>query len=155
MRSSNLRFIRLLQQLGLLGILLFVAAGAHAQNLRLDLRLIWGSNETNASLQTAEPKIIEGLTNIFKWTNYYQITNKSATLAPNTSQTVDISSKCRLEIKNLGGEKIEVTIVGEGQALQKVNQPLDNGKWVALAGPDKNNNAYFICIRSKKPDEKD
>lgn len=155
MIKFNMRLIRLVQQLGFLGILFCVAMSARAENLRVDARLVWGSNDTNATLKVADGKLSEDLTRIFKWKNYYQITNCTVSIAPDATQTVDMSAKCRLSIKNLGGDKVEVSCFGEGKLVSKGNYSLADGKWVALAGNDKNDNAWFICVRAKKADEKD
>jgi hypothetical protein len=137
-----------------LAFVLAVAHGTFAQEMKVEARLIWGANAEFADKTKVDPRLNEDLSRIFKWKTYYQITNCVATLPVNETRSYEMSSQCVLTIKNLGDSKFEVSCVGNGKPVWKGAYPLQPGKWLTLAGPDRNDTAWFIVMRStdvKKP----
>ncbi len=55
----------------------------------------------------------------FKWKNYYEITNKITNLTLNKVRTLKMSDQCTLELKNVGGSRVEVSCIGHGKQVHK------------------------------------
>jgi hypothetical protein len=89
---------------------------------------------------------------MFKWKNYYEITNETASLALNKIRTLKMSDQCTLELKNVGASRIEVNCIGQGKQVHKGAYTLDPPKWLVLGGSCDNNTAYntawFIGLRA-------
>jgi hypothetical protein len=121
--------------------------------MHLEAKLIWGSNDGTDKVHHAlvtDPKLSADLHRIFKWSNYYEITNKSVEIADNKSSVLQMSQKCKLEVKNLGKNWIDIQCIGNGKPVTKGKHSLAPGKWFTLAGNDKNNTAWFVVMRSTK-----
>jgi len=146
-----MRLNQLLKKTVILVVLACSALVSKAADLKVEALLVWGCNDTNTTFKVADPKLTEGLTRIFKWKNYYEITNKVTSVAQDATQTVEMSSKCKLTIKNLGGDKVEVSCFGEGKLVSQGKYPISDSNWTsALAGNAVDNNAWFVFLRAKK-----
>ncbi len=149
---QNLRILR-----AAFFLFLMTAAVAQAEDLKVEARLIWGTDtEDKASHKVEDRRLTEDLGRIFKWKNYYQITNRTATITGDATQSMDMSSKCMVKIKNMGASKVEVSCFGDGKFVSKGVYSLSEGKWLTLAGSDKNDSAWFVVMRSRslKGDDK-
>ncbi len=134
-----------------LGALLAVAT-VKAADLKLEAKLIWGSNEPTNKVQhtvVKDPKLSADLHRIFKWNNYYEINTKEVSIAHNKTGTLQMSDKCKLDVKNLGSNRIEVSCIGKGKQVSHGEHSLAPGKWFTLGGNDKNNSAWFVVMRTK------
>jgi len=131
---------------------LFIAMmSARAADMQLEAKLIWGSNDVTNKVKHAvvqDPKLSADLHRIFKWSNYYEITDKDLKIPDNKTGILQMSEKCKLEVKNLGKNWIEVNCIGNGKQVSKGKHSLAPGKWVTLAGSDKNNTAWFVVMRT-------
>src|SRR5437868_252659 len=74
-------------------------------DLKFQVQLLWGTNDDKPpgqDLKEVEPRIMEGLKGIFKWKNYFEVTRKNLSVAPNATQRLKLSDKCEVEVQNLG-----------------------------------------------------
>src|SRR3954471_20100654 len=97
--------------------LLIAVMSARAADMQLEAKLIWGSNDGADKVKhtlVQDPTLSADLHRIFKWTNYYEISTKDATIAPDKTGILQMSDKCKLEVKNLGKNWIEVNCIGSG-----------------------------------------
>ncbi|MGZ4963132.1 MAG: hypothetical protein ACXWKG_03445 [Limisphaerales bacterium] len=131
---------------------LFIAMmSARAADLKLEAKLIWGSSDPADKVShklVQDPKLSSDLHRIFKWDNYYEISTKEAAVPQNKTEILQMSEKCKLEVKNLGSNWIEVNCIGKGKQVSHGKHSLAPGKWFTLAGNDKNNTAWFVVMRS-------
>jgi len=134
-----------------------------ADDLKLQAKLIWGSNDNPEDIKhkPVGHELAETLQRMFKWKNYYEITNHIGTIPLNKSCDFKMSSRCMLKIKNLGSSRVEVSCIGEGKQVSKGTHTLP-AKWLVLGGNDTNNTAWFVGLRAldskltaaQKPDVK-
>lgn len=123
-----------------------------AQEIKVEARLIWGTDaETNVNYKVENRHLKEELSRIFKWKMYYQITNNTVAIPLNETRPLEMSSKCLLKVKNLGDSRVEVSCFGSGKLVSKGAYSLPDGKWLTLGGADRNENAWFIVMRSRPP----
>jgi len=146
-----------------LAMLATTALAVGAEDLKLQAKLIWGSNDNPEDIRhkPVNHELAGTLERMFKWRNYYEITNEIGTIALNKSFDFKMSSRCTLKIKNLGNSRVEVSCIGEGKQVSKGTHTLP-AKWLVLGGNDTNNTAWFVGLRAlddkltaaKKPDGK-
>jgi hypothetical protein len=132
--------------------LLFGVASARAADMQLEAKLLWGSNDATDKVKhqlVHDEKLVSTLHNNFKWSNYFEITNKTVTIPQDKTGILQMSEKCKLEVKNLGNSRIEIKCIGNGKTVSKGQHSLPQGKWVALGGSDKNHTAWFIALKTK------
>jgi hypothetical protein len=140
----------MLRVVAIVGLLLAVMS-TQASDLKLEAKLIWGSNDPTNKVQhpvVKDAKLSAHLRRIFKWENYYEINTKSVSIPHAKTSDLQMSEKCKLEIKNLGGNRIDVSCIGKGKPVSRGTHSLSPGQWFVLGGNDKNNSAWFIVMRS-------
>jgi hypothetical protein len=141
-------------QLLLTTILLTVAVAANAGDLKLDARLVWGTNDEKGgpNCKPVDAGLATKLNATFKWKSYFEITNQTANIPLNQSRDLKMSAKCTLRIKNLGGSRVEINCIGEGKEVHKGAYALTPPKWLVLGGNSTNNTAWFIGLRAGDTD---
>jgi hypothetical protein len=143
-------------RLFLIGALLTITmARVSAAGLDFHLQLVWGTDEPKPAdprLQEIDLALKERFSGVFKWKNYYEVTNKSLKL-PNRSgvETVKMSPKCELKVQSQGGSFIEVQFFGEGTLLRTVRQAVVPGELLVIAGDDVNDTAWFVVMTRVDP----
>jgi hypothetical protein len=131
--------------------LVLAVMSTRAADLKLEAKLIWGSNDPTNKVQhplVKDAKLSSHLHRIFKWDNYYEINTKVVSIPQAKTGTLQMSEKCKLDVKNLGGNRIEVNCIGKGKPVSHGTQSLPPGQWFTLGGNDKNNSAWFVVMRS-------
>ena len=130
---------------------LAMALSARAADLKLEAKLIWGSNDPTNKVNhklVEDPKLSADLHRIFKWANYYEIYTKSASIPHNKNDVLQMSDKCKLDVKNLGNNWIEVSCIGKGKQVSHGKHSVAPGQWLTLGGNDTNNSAWFVVMRN-------
>jgi hypothetical protein len=123
---------------------------ARAADLKLEARLIWGANDDKETIkyEPVDPQLSEKLHRMFKWKNYYAITNKTASIAINQSNDLKMSDACTIRVKNLGASRVEVSCIGHGKQVHKGAYTLVPPQWLVLGGNDSSNTAWFVGLRA-------
>lgn len=129
---------------------LTIAFAARGGDVKLEARLVWGTSDdkTDARCKPMDPELANKLHGMFKWKNYYEITNQIANLAPNKVRTLKMSDQCTLQLKSLGGSRIEVNCIGKGKEVHRGAYTLEFPKWLVLGGNCGNDTAWFIGLRA-------
>lgn len=143
----------------LLCSLMVLAAGlgqatACAGEMKLEAKLIWGTDgpkPDDPKLKELDPTLKEKLKGVFKWKNYFEVNHQSFAVPEGVSKKVRMSGKCVIEVQNLGGSIVEVKLFGEGDLVVKKKEPLKLGKSLILAGPSKNDTAWFVALTNVTP----
>jgi len=58
-----------------------------------------------------------------------------------------VSKSCSLQVKNLGGQKVEVTLIGKGKEAGKITQALPKGELLVVGGNAENATAWFVVLK--------
>ena len=135
----------------LLAFFLFsiLTVSVSARELKLEAKLIWGTNEEKSSEPShkpVDPATAEKLRKVFKWKNYFVVTNQVKTIPSRGSGRFDLSKQCTIEITELEGPEVELKLIGEGKLINKTKKKLNKGEWFAYAKDDKNDSAWFVII---------
>jgi len=127
-----------------------MALPAGAADLKLEARLIRGANDDKESVKykPADPELSGKLNRAFKWKNYFEITNKTASIALNQSCELKMSDACAVRVKNLGASRVEVNCIGHGKEICKGAYTLAPPQWLVLGGNDTADTAWFIGLRA-------
>jgi hypothetical protein len=130
-----------------------------AGDLKLTVQLIWGTDEEKPKekkLKEVESKLADKLRRVFKWKNYFEVSNQNVILPTNAPQKLAMSRKCELELKRVDAEIVELKLVGEGKHVKTVRQRVKlllQGEYSILAGDDKEkyDDAWFVVISLAAP----
>lgn len=131
---------------------LFIAlavAPASAKELKLEAKLIWGTNDEKSPEPSHKPvdaATAEKLRKVFKWKNYFVVTNQVKLIPSRGSNRFDLSRQCSIEISELEGPQVEVRLIGEGKVINKTVKSLSKGESFTYGKDDKNDNAWFVIM---------
>ena len=130
------------------------ASATQAADLKLDLQLIWGTNDPQSSdpkHKPVEPALAKKMgKSPFKWKNYFEISRKQIAVAPNATQKATMSEHCTVQVKNLGDGRIEVTLIGKGKTVRKDTHVLKNGMFVIGGDVANNDTSWFVVVNEAK-----
>ena len=119
----------------------------HAADLKLQACLVWGTNQDKVQDQAElEPKLRDKLRNVFRWKNYFEVSRQPINLASGGNEKVKMSDDCTIEVKHLGGNNLEVKLVGKGNSVVTKRQAITKDGSIVLAGPAKNDTAWFVVL---------
>jgi hypothetical protein len=133
--------------------LLVAVAGtdAFAGDMKLEAQLIWGTNDDKSPDPGHKPvkgKILEKLKKLpFNWQNYFEVTRKEFVVSKNGSQAVVLSKDCEIKVRNPEKNMLEVTLLGKGQEIGKIKQPLPKDRLLVIGGNAENFTSWFVVLR--------
>ena len=120
-----------------------------AAELKLELKLIWGTDGPTSPDPTHK-KVDEAtatkLRKVFKWKNYFEVNRQTASIPSRSTRQIPMSKKCTIEITEMAGPAVEVTLIGEGKPVNKTTRHLAKGEWFTIGGEDKNGSAWFVIV---------
>lgn len=126
-----------------------------ADELTLSTRLVWGTNKEapkGEDLIPVSKKLKSKFVNIFKWMNYYEISNKKFTFPKHAGKKVRLSPKCEIIMEIIEEDTLQVKVFGENKlqsTLKHALKPiLKDGELFVVAGDDKDSygDAWFLVI---------
>jgi hypothetical protein len=132
--------------------LLMTSLGAsklHATDPKLEVQLVWGTNDDSSSNPDHKPleAPLAKKLGMFKWKNYFTVSRKDVSLSGNAAQTFSLSAKCDIQIKHLGEHRYEINVFGQRKHVRKITEKITKQGPLVVAGDDKNDCAWFILIR--------
>ena len=132
---------------------LIAAAGLSAPStgLKFQVQLVWGTNDDRSpdpKHKPVEPDVKAKLNDLpLKFTNYFEVNRKGLDVMTLGVNKVPMSEKCELEVKSLGGSKLEVSLFGKGKEVVKRTQTLPKGEMLVLGGNAPNATAWLVVLR--------
>ncbi|MDQ6633057.1 MAG: hypothetical protein M3Y82_15095 [Verrucomicrobiota bacterium] len=133
--------------------LVFNSAAVTPADTKLELQLIWGTNDPQSpdpKHKPLEPELAKKMEKSpYKWKNYFEVNRQAIQVAPNATQKSKMSPQCEVEVKNLSDGRIEVKLFGNGKEVSKHIHPLANGLLI-VGGDCKNDTAWFVMVKPLK-----
>lgn len=159
-----IKFARTFLRSGLMVLpLLLLGASLRAQvtelgqgaELKFEVQLIWATNDKkspNPKHKPVAPEIRKKLDELpLKWENYFEVNRKQFVIAKGGRNKSDLSDKCSVEIKDLEGNQVEVTLFDKnGKAVFGRKQPLPQGEILLLSGNAPDKTAWFVAVKPAK-----
>jgi hypothetical protein len=116
-----------------------VNANAADKTLKLEAQLVLGSNEVQTNGKPVSPQIEKKLKHLpLKWQHYSVVNAQQFTLAKDESKDVSLSGECQVSVTNLGGERVKLTLMGNGQNVGNITQSLKKGQALVAGGNEGN-----------------
>jgi hypothetical protein len=150
MKAFRMSLAKPLSVIGCLLIMAFAGeAKVSAANSKLEVQLVWGTNDDSSSDPKHKP-LEESLAKklgMFKWKNYFTVKRQEVSLSGHAPKKFRLSKRCEIEAKHLSGDRYEVNVFGEGKHVRKIIEKITKEDSLVIAGDDKNNCGWFILIR--------
>lgn len=122
---------------------------SQAAELKIEARLIWGTNHEKVEDTNCKPldkTTAEKLKKVFTWKNYFEVNRLTDTVPSRKTKQFKMSPKCTIEIEELPGPNVAVTLIGDGKPVNKTTYPLKKGDSINIAGEGKDGSAWFVLI---------
>ena len=132
-----------------ISLILALAGGAWASDIKVEGKLVWGTNDKASPDPKHKPLNEEARTNLrktFKWTNYFVVNRQVITVPSRGTNTLQMSKDCAVEIVELAGSRVTAELIGKGKRLNKTTREFAPGQSFVIAGEDKNETAWFVII---------
>jgi hypothetical protein len=103
---------------------LFTGTAAHAadKDLKLEVQLVLGTNETQTNARPVSPQIEKKLKRLpLKWGTYFVVSSQQFSLAKDATNYLVLGGS-EMIVKNLGGEKVELTMIDRGKITQSLHK---------------------------------
>jgi hypothetical protein len=126
----------------------FAVMPAQAENLKLEAKLVWGTDEPSKDPKhkPVDAATAKKLQRCLKWKHYYVINRQVKPVMSRSSTRFELSKECTIEISELEGPRVEVRLVGKGKEVHKTTEQLSEGGSFVYVGDDKNNCAWAVII---------
>ena len=140
---------RSLRTMLLAGLLSLTAFPMVASELKLEAKLIWGTNDGNNPKKDQPPVddvTAAKLRKVFKWKHYFLVNKQTKVIPSRGSNKFKLSEDCTVEITELEGPRVEFQVIGKGIPVHKTIKELGKGEDFVYSGNDKNETAWFVMI---------
>ena len=134
------------------GLAFLQAEAAHAQTLRIEAQLVWGTDDAqspNSKHHPVDTVLAKKLSRTpYRWKNYFAECRQIVEIpVGQTKSNIVMSPRCTLDIKNLGDERVEVKLHGDGKPVSTHRESLANDWVLVLSGNAPNETAWLVTIR--------
>ena len=123
---------------------------ALAEEMKVRAQLVWGTNLKESKKPGHKPvdeETAEKLQKIFTWKNYFLEKNVVATVPNRGTETIQLSKKCTVKIRELPGSSVEIQLIGKGRPVQNATKAFPKGEWIIIGGDDRNECAWFVILK--------
>ena len=98
------------------------AAHAADKDLKLEVQLVLGTNEAQTNARPVSSQIEKKLKRLpLKWGSYFVISSQQFSLAKDATNHLALGGS-EMIVKNLGGEKVELTMIDRGKITQSLHK---------------------------------
>ena len=126
------------------------AVGVHAEEIKLEAKLIWASNAPKSpkpNHKLVDEATAAKLKKPFpQWSYFFVETNVVKTIPSRGSNRFVLSKECTLEITELEGPRVEVKLVGNGKYVHRAIKEISKGGWFVYTGDDKHESAWIVIV---------
>jgi hypothetical protein len=130
----------------------FVVSGAEPTDMKFRAFLLWGSNDSKPpegrAYNLADLDIRQRLKDLpLKWTNWFEVNRKDVPVVRGSSKDVSMSDRCVLNVKQIEGSEVEVSLSGNNKQVIKRKQALPKGEMLVLGGHAPNSTAWLVVLK--------
>ena len=122
-----------------------------AATVKLQVQLLWGTNDDRSpdpKHKPVEADVREKLKELpLKWSHYFEVNRSDFELPPSAAIRVPLSEKCEVEVRSMGGSKVEVVLYGKGKETLRRTQALPKGEMLLLGGNAPNATAWLVVLK--------
>ena len=117
-----------------------------SDTIEVTASLVLGTDKEKKSGKKVSGSIRKRLSKVFKWSNYYKLSDKKFSIPDNKTKSTVLSKKASIKVSNRKEGKISVSLFSEGKMLIQKSQNLRSGSYMVLAGESTGDSAWFIVI---------
>ena len=134
-----------------LALFTFAVLAAPPAELRFEAFLIWATNadkSPNPAHKPVTPEVRRKLSGLpLKWKNYFEVNRQQFAVASGGSDRVELSKKCALELRDIDGKHVEISLFGKGEQVLKRTQALPQGEMLVLGGNAPDETGWLVVLK--------
>jgi hypothetical protein len=137
-------------------LLLCCAGTARAEDaIHGQALLIWATDTAqspNPKHIPVDPDLARKLSRSpYRWKYYFEVRRQDLNIPVGEVKTNIVMSKhCVLDVRNPGGNRVEVKLYGEGKPVSKTNEKFVEDWPLIFAGSARNDTAWLVVLRRTK-----
>jgi hypothetical protein len=152
---KNLGFVAVARGVICLWLLVLFAGAAQGQTLRLDVQLLWATDDAtspNPLHRPVDAALAKRLDNgPYRWKHYFKVNEVVVEIPVGQTKTgIIMSDQCTLDIKNLGTSRVQVRLHGKGKPVLIHSDTVTKNSLLSFAGDAGNKTAWLVVIRTTK-----
>jgi len=152
---KNLGFAAVVRGVICLSMVALLTGAAQAQTLRLEAQLLWGTDDAaspNPKHHPVDAALAKRLdSGPYRWKHYFKVNDVVVEVpAGQTKAGIVMSDQCNVDIKNLGGNRVQVNLHGKGKPVLIHGDSVTKNSLLILAGDTGNKTAWLVAIRLTK-----
>ena len=135
------------------------SCGAAAEPpVTLYVQFIRGTNEQKPkqpNWKLIGPKLTKRLSPVFKWQNYWEVSQQAIAVYPGKVSMVPLDEIRRLELELVSPKEIEMRVYQNRNLTRKSRQPVQSDHMEIIGGSHERETCWFVVVRRDKPQPKD
>src|SRR6267143_3622357 len=139
----------------LTAVLAAPAAGAAAEPpVTLFVQYIRGTNDQkpkDPKWKLIGPKLSKRLSPVFRWQNYWEVSQQAVTVQNAKVNMVPLSESRRLELELVNGKEVEMRVYQNRNLTRKARQPLHSNHMEIIGGSWDRETCWIVVVRHDKP----
>ena len=132
-------------------MLAFTCVAAPAKDLKFQALLIWATDAEKSPDSNHKPVDAEVRKKLhelpLKWKNYFEVKRERFAVHKGGSEKATLSDKCGIEVKDVDGNHIEVSLIGKGEPVLRRTQPLSKGEMLVLGGNAPDETGWLVVLK--------
>jgi len=124
---------------------------AQAKELKFEAILVWATDSEKSPDPHQRPVSADVRKKLkelpLKWANYFEVNRKRLVVAQGGSEKAELSEKCKLQVADVDGTHIEISLIGKGEPVLKRIQPLLRGEMLVLGGNAPDETGWLVVLK--------
>ena len=120
----------------------------------LYVQFIRGTNEPKPkqpNWKLIGPKLSKRLSPVFKWQNYWEVSQQAVAVQPAKVAMVPLDESRRLELELLNANEIEMRVYQNHNLTRKTRQRVHSDHMEIIGGSRERETCWFVVVRHDKP----
>jgi hypothetical protein len=139
-----------------LGALLCAGVVSHGADAKkkpagFEVQLLWGTDmakSPNPDHKPLDPDVEKTIKSLpLKFKHYFLVNRNRVIVPPSTEQSVNVSEKCAVMIKNLDNMKFQVTFIGKSKQQTQRTQEFPLHEMLVHGGNAPGSNAWLVVVK--------
>jgi len=131
--------------------LALASRAAHADTMRLEILLVWGTDDPVSPDPNHRPLDADMVRRLkrqpFRWKSYFLVSRQTVEVADGeTKSKITMSKRCVLDVKNLGTNRVEVRLHGDGKPVSVHRETLPMHQVLVLSGDAGNETGWLVIV---------
>src|SRR5205814_6072210 len=127
------------------------SCGAEAEPpVTLYVQFIRGTNEQKPkqpNWKLIGPKLSKRLSPVFKWQNYWEVSQQAIAVQPAKVAMVPLDESRRLELELVNGKEIEMRVYQNRNLTRKARQPVRSDHMEIIGGSRERETCWLVVVR--------